>query len=947
MIGAPPRNGGVARRRTRVVRSYIQLMRVLCSKRAVIALLGATVMAIGHAAPATAAVLAPTGVGATRGASNEVAVTWTASTGATDYLVKAYTTASGSATWDSCSTVTTSCDSADGLHVSRVREAWIEVTANDVSSSAAAARVKIDALPAAPTAPTLTARSEALTVDWTWAAAGTGVTPTGYAARAYSAALGGALLGTCTTNSAAVRTCSIVGLTNGTVEYVEVVATTAVDASTSISTQESEPSPRSAGTPFGTPTAPTSTLGAGGDSVIEVGWAGPTSDGGSSVTGYLAEAFTTSSGVSAIASCEPSTLSSMSCDITSLSNGTTYYVQVTARNTAGAGAASARFAAQPGTRSTAPRSVVVARGNGTLDVEWSKPSSDGGSAITTYVASAYSASYGGTAVGACISTTLSCTIGGVVNATTYYVSVVATTAVGTSQPSSRVTVRLSAAPTAPRSVSAVRGNGFALVSWSAPLSLNGSVIVKYIARAYRDRDGGEAMADCSPLESALRCNLGPLPNGSTYYVDVVAVTARFTSEPSSPRASVLTAAVPDVPREATAVQRGTGVDVRWVVPVADGGQSITRYVATAYASPSSTQSMGECSTAGDSCTIEELDGPPVYIDVVARNTVGASAPSAPRLKVVIGGLPREPRDIAARRLARQVHVTWTPPVDDGGSRIMFSQATVADTAGRTIGSCLGERPTDASRHACSIAVGGEKGPLRVAVSATNAYGSTQAPSIDVGGTALSSPRDLVVLPTENALVAFVSRALSDQPSTRYVFRTWSKQSGGRLMGTCTALVSLAQPACTLGDLANYQTVWVDAVELGGGRTSKPTERQSAVPMASAPSAPREMSMTSKAGDLVVRWQAPLTDGGYAITTTTVTASSQSTDGSTLGTCTAKALVTTCTIRGLEADYAYVTVQATTPVGVGAVSAPIGRNLSSSQSVVPRTIAMRVSGHEQG
>jgi hypothetical protein len=58
-------------------------------------------------------------------------------------------------------------------------------------------------------------------------------------------------------------------------------------------------------------------------------------------------------------------------------------------------------------------------------------------------------------------------------------------------------------------------------------------------------------------------------------------------------------------------------------------------------------------------------------------------------------------------------------------------------------------------------------------------------------------------------------------------------------------------------------------------------------------------------------------------------------------------VTTCTIRGLEADYAYVTVQATTPVGVGAVSAPIGRNLSSSQSVVPRTIAMRVSGHEQG
>jgi hypothetical protein len=267
-----------------------------------------------------------------------------------------------------------------------------------------------------------------------------------------------------------------------------------------------------------------------------------------------------------------------------------------------------------------------------------------------------------------------------------------------------------------------------------------------------------------------------------------------------------------------------------------------------------------------------------------------------------------------------------PPVDDGGSRIMSSQVTVADAAGRTIGSCLGKRATDDARYACSIPVGGEKGPLRVVVSATNAYGSTQAPSIDVGGTALSSPRDLVVLPTENALVVFVSRALSDQPSSRYVFRAWPKQSGGRLLGTCTAPAALAQPACTLDDLTNYRTVWVDAVELGGGRTSKPTERQSAVPMASAPSTPREVSMSFKAGDLVVRWQAPLTDGGYAITATTVTASSQPTDGSTLGSCTAKALVTTCTIRGLEADYAYVTVQATTPVGVGAVSAPIGRNL---------------------
>ena len=54
---------------------------------------------------------------------------------------------------------------------------------------------------------------------------GGGSAITGYSARAYSAANGGTLAGSCTTSSTA---CSITGLVNGTTYYIAVLATNAV-----------------------------------------------------------------------------------------------------------------------------------------------------------------------------------------------------------------------------------------------------------------------------------------------------------------------------------------------------------------------------------------------------------------------------------------------------------------------------------------------------------------------------------------------------------------------------------------------------------------------------------------------------------------------------------------------------------------------------------------------
>ena len=894
-----------------------------------LACLMAGTVAATLASPAAAAVVAPTSVTATRGAGNSVNVGWAVAAGATAYTVRAYTSASGRATWDVCgapSGSSTACSGTDPLHVPRTSAAWIEVEATDGSATADAPRVPLPALPAAPAAPSLASTSGGLTVTWSWSAAGDGVAPTSFRATAYATVSGGTSAGSCTASGASATSCPITGLDNGTTYYVDVQALGADGAS--------DVSPRTAGAPTGPPSAPASIDAQGGDAVVTVTWTGPATDGGSPVTGYLAELFTSESGGSSVASCEPATLSAMRCSIEGLENGTLFFVSVTARNAGGSGPASARVSVSAGSKPSAPRSVEVTRGDGTLDVAWLAPSSDGGSAITRYTANAFtSSSMSAVPAATCVATGLSCTIGGVANGTTYYVSVVATTATGDSQPSTRVTVRASGAPSEPRSVTAARGNGFSRVSWRAPLSTNGSTITKYIARAYRTASSDEVLASCSPLDSALRCDLGPLPNGSTYYVDVVAMSARFTSPPSSPRVEVLTGTAPDAPRDVVARQDGTSVSVRWRVPVSDGGRPITQYTATAYSSANGADPVGSCSTSGDACAITGLEGPPVYVSVTAASSMGTSTESAPRMKVIVRGAPSVPRDVAAARSGSTVRVSWLRSADDGGVPIAQYVVIARDQAERTVGTCSVPTPKGPLDQRLACAIRGARAASTVVVGAVNATTTTQAdpvllgkqatPGSTKGSTATVTPRGVTVLPAERAVVAEVARSSQEPAGATYVVQAWSKERGGAVRSTCRTRQTDAVPSCTLTDLANYEPVWIDAAVAGMGR---PTPRVRIVPMASVPSVPRLVTATPGPAGLVVRWQRPLADGGYPIQDSIVIATDAAKDGRELARCIAKAPRTSCTLTGIAGEYAYVTVQSTNPVGPGAISSPLGRNL---------------------
>jgi fibronectin type 3 domain-containing protein len=129
------------------------------------------------------------------------------------------------------------------------------------------------------------------------------------------------------------------------------------------------------------PGAPTLSASAG-NAVVHLSWTAP-SNGGSSITNYKVYRATTSGAETLL-----TTLGNVtSYDDTAVTNGTTYFYKVSAVNAVGEGAQSNEASATPQaiTVPTAPQNLTAApaRGKG-IQLNWSPPSSNGGSPITGY-----------------------------------------------------------------------------------------------------------------------------------------------------------------------------------------------------------------------------------------------------------------------------------------------------------------------------------------------------------------------------------------------------------------------------------------------------------------------------------------------------------------------------------------------------------------------------------
>jgi titin len=280
------------------------------------------------------------------------------------------------------------------------------------------------------------------------------------------------------------------------------------------------------------PSAPTIGSATSGNGTATLTWTAPSSNGGSTVTGYKVTPYLSGSAQTA----QTFTSTATSQVITSLTNGSPYTFKVAAINGVGTGALSgASNSVTPATTPGAPTIGGATAGVASATVTWTAPSSTGGQPITGYVVTPY---IGSTAQSAQTfsSTATSQVVTGLTAGTSYTFKVAAINSVGTggqSSATSSVTI-----PTVPGTPTGVTGStpgsgasGTINISWTAP-SNGGSPITGYTVSAYL----GSTLKGTATVAGTSSTNLSfspALSTATTYTFKVAANNAVGTGGQTS------------------------------------------------------------------------------------------------------------------------------------------------------------------------------------------------------------------------------------------------------------------------------------------------------------------------------------------------------------------------------------------------------------------------------
>ncbi|GAA1978618.1 hypothetical protein GCM10009817_18900 [Terrabacter lapilli] len=222
---------------------------------------------------------------------------------------------------------------------------------------------------------------------------------------------------------------------------------------------------------------------------------------------------------------------------------------------------------------------------------------------------------------------------GLTNGTTYYYTVAAINAVGTSPQSNEASTTPQAAataPSAPTGLSAGPGNASVSLTWTAPASNGGSPVTGYAVYRGTSAGGEGARPVASNVTGTSFTDTG-LTNGTTYYYKVAAINAVGTS-PQSNEASATPQTAATAPSAPTGLSAGPGnasVSLTWTAPASNGGSPVT-----GYAVYRGTSAGGEAASpvasnvTGTSFTDTGLsNGTTYYYKVAAINAVGTSPQS--------------------------------------------------------------------------------------------------------------------------------------------------------------------------------------------------------------------------------------------------------------------------------------------------------------------------------
>jgi hypothetical protein len=939
---------------------------------------------------------APTNVTAVVGpptASGAAAVSWTApaSNGGATITTYTVTSSTGSKTCTSTSTApATPATTCTVTGLTNGTNYTFTVTAKNTSGTSAASvagpvgGVVPSAIPATPTAPTVTVVGLNGSASVTWTAPNNeGSALTQYTLTPTPACP--ACTGLTVTGAPPTASTTVGGLTNGTSYTFTLIATNA-DGNSAASAASTAAVVGIPAAPTAVTAVPTSTAGQ-----TNVSWTP-----GASLSGTITSYTVTPS--PACSACTGLTVTgspaASSTTVGGLTAGTSYTFTVKEVNASGTSAASTASTGVVTGSPTAPTGVVAVGGipapSGDLNITWAAPASSGVGTINSYTATAKPSS--GTSK-TCTSTstapatpTLACQVTGATNGTSYTVTVTATNSAGTAYVSVASAASAAAFPSttfgAPTIGTATAGNQSAVVKWTAPAALAGTqpALTGYTVTPFI---GTVAQTAQTFNSTGTTETVTGLTSQTAYTFTVAAINANGTGTASSKSAAVTPNGPPTAPTGASATAGDQSATVTWTDGSNQGSTTLSYTVTATDTStvPLDPQDGNEtCTytvpvgTEVDSCNVTGLaNGDSYTFAVTATNADGTGPASSPSNSVTPSTVPDAPTAASATAGAQSATVTWTDGFNEGSPALSYT-VTATDTStnprdpqdGNETCTYTVPAPPATEVDSCTVTGLANGDSYTFAVTATNADGTGAASAASNSVTPSSVPD----APTAVSAVAHNTSAKVswtdgfNEGSTTLSYTVTATDTSASPLDpndggeTCTYTVP-APPAtevdaCHVHGLANGDSYTFSVTATNANGTGAASNPSNTIVPSTVPDAP--VGVTAAPGEkaATVTW----TDGfneGSTVVSYKVTATDTSTnpldpnDGGETCTYTVPAPpateVDSCTVTGLANGDTYTfTVTATNADGTGPASAP--SNTITPAAVPDAPTAVSATGGDQ-
>ena len=563
-----------------------------------------------------------------------------------------------------------------------------------------------------------------------------------------------------------------------------------------------------------------------------------------------------------------------------LTADTTLFYRVRAHSPHGSGRwATVRARTGGGTgpdRPGAPTGLsATADGDDAIDLAWTAPSDTGTSAITGYrIQHSSNGTSGWTDLETNTNTnTTTYTNSGLQPNTTRYYRVAAINATGaggySNVDNATTDPEASDPPDPPRNLTATAASSSRInLSWTAPADPAGAPVTGY--RIEVSVDGGLVWNDLVENTNSTGTTYAHtgLPPVTTRHYRVSAINSVGTSNPSNLDSATTDADVPGTPTGLSATAQGQNrIDLFWTAPTVDGGSAITGYDIE-MSGPRTTRTV-QTGVATTYAHTGLTAGSTWRYRVRARNSEGAGAWSSSATATTDPGPPGAPTRLTATADGRhRINLLWQAPSSTGGAAITSYEIEVAvhpDSVWRTLEANYTSFPNPYVHR--GLAPGSTR---YYQVRAKNSAGAGPWSNMDSATTMAAppgAPTNLMATANGPAQIDLSWTPPADDGGADITaYRIWFSITNGQTWSLLTG--STGSDATTWSDTGlepattrHYRVAAINSAGIG-----PQSDAAGAMTDAEPPDPPMDLIATARGTSRIeLSWEAPLYNGGVALT----------------------------------------------------------------------------------